>query len=154
MPGFQFQLDPVLRHRRMIEDQCQRDLAKVMRKRMILMNQVRRLQQTITQSKHQLSGSLLGKVDMNRVGQFAAYSGEAAAVAHGLVVELAVVEKRIDQARQRLLDATKQRRVIETLRDRRYQKWLTDQRRREEAELDEVTTSQYTRRLLNMEAHP
>ena len=154
MAAFHFQLEPVLRHRRMMEDRCQRELAKAMRKRMILMNQIRRWQQTITQSKHELSDGLVGKVDMNRVSQFATYSGQATQAAQSLVVELSVAEKQIEQARQQLSEAVKQRRVIETLRERRYEKWLQDQRRREDAQVDELATGRYTRELLRMEVSP
>lgn len=145
MATFQFRFETVLRQRRMIEDERQRDLAKLYRRRMILQNQIRHMQDTIRESKHELSDTLVGQVDLSRVGQFAAYSGQVASRAHEIVRELAKIEQEVDSARARLIEASRGRKAIELLRERHLAVFRTEQRRREERELDEVATQQYTR---------
>lgn len=145
MAKFRFQFEPVLFQRRAEEDSCQRDLAKSLRTRMILCDQLRQLQQDITVQKRQLSGALVGRVDMERVAHFACYSGQTTHRAHTLVVRLAGVEKQIEAARLRLLEATRARKAMEILRDRRYQQWKTQIERREVAQLDELAVQWHGR---------
>lgn len=147
MARFKFKFDAVLRHRVAIEDGCQRDLAKELRQRMILEDQVRRMQQTIVESKRQLGDALVGEVQMQRIAGFARYSGQVAQRANSLVARLAVVEKQIDQARGRLVEATRGRKAIEILRDRHYQRWVREQDRRETVQLDDLALQAHGRKI-------
>ena len=61
MAQFVFKLEPVLQQRRLAEDQCQRDLAKVTRERMILLDQPRLMQTTIASSTRKLRDGPIGK---------------------------------------------------------------------------------------------
>ena len=147
MPLFQFNLEPVLFQRRTREEESQRELAKVMRQRMILLAQLRQMQQTITDSKQALGHSLVGKVDLNQTAQFARYSGQVSVRAHAFVAKLATLERQIQKAQQEFNQAVRARKVLERLRERRYQLWLAQEHRREAAELDELATQRYARRL-------
>ncbi len=131
-----------------MEDQRQRELAKHLRTRMIFHDQIREMQDTIRDSKQSLADGLVGKVDLTRVGQFARYSGHAAQRARQIVIRLAGIEKQIDEARQLLLDATKQRKSLDLLRDKHRAQWRYEQDRRETNELDELATTRYARRLM------
>ena len=145
MARFQFKLDPVLFKRRAEEDGCQRDLAKSLRQRMVLRDQLRMMQQAIGQSKQQLAGGLQGQVDVSQVLQFAQYSGQVTHRAHAFVVRLSVVEKQIDAGRNRLMEATRARKALEILRDRRYQQWRRQTQRREDAQMDELAVQRHGR---------
>ena len=118
MPAFRFRFEIVLRHRTLIEDECQRDMAKVLRHRMILQDQLRLMQETIVDSKRQLGDGLIGRVDLDRVAQFARYSSQVAQRARDIVQKLVTAEKQIEIARQKLLKATRDRKALELLRDR------------------------------------
>ncbi|MEX0776175.1 MAG: flagellar export protein FliJ [Phycisphaeraceae bacterium] len=147
MPQFEFKFQTVLRHRQIVEDQAQRELAQVMRQRMILMNQLRSMQDSIRQSKHDLGASLVGQVSMAQVGDFARYSGQVTQRAQQLVTGMASVEQRIVTARDKLLTATRARKAMELLRDRQHQEWKRQQDRRETAELDELAVQGHARQL-------
>jgi flagellar protein FliJ len=148
MAKFQFRFQTLLAHHRREEDQRQRELAQHLRRRMILHDQIRDMQDTIRDSKQSLADGLIGKVDLTRVGQFARYSGHAAQRARQIVLRLAGIEKQIDQARQVLLDATKQRKSLELLHEKHKAQWRYDQNRRETNELDELATTRYAHRLM------
>jgi flagellar protein FliJ len=148
MAKFQFRFNTLLKHRRRIEDQRQRTLAQHLRTRMILHDQIREMQDTIRDSKRSMADGLIGKVDLTRVGQFARYSGHAAQRARQIVVKLAGLEKQVELARAELLDATKQRKALELLRDKDHAKWRYEQDRKETNELDELATSRYARRMM------
>jgi len=143
MPAFVFKLEPVLRQRQMAEDQRQRELAQLMRHQMIMMDQLRQMQQTISGSKQDLAGSLVGKVDLQAVSGFARFSGQTTQRAHGLVRKLAELEQQVQAARQRLIEASRERRAIEKLKQNRYEQWKREHERREAAVMDELAMQNY-----------
>lgn len=145
MAGFHFSLEPVLRQRQLAEDRCQRELAKVLRQRMILQTQIDQVQQTIRSAKRDLAGDLIGFVDLDRVSRFAHYSGQMAQRVEQIHVRLAAGKKQVDQARKNLLHATGARQALDLLRERHWQRWRRDQERREAAELDDLATGQFIR---------
>jgi len=145
---FTFRYQTLLDHRRRLEDEAQRDLARHLRTRAILHDQLRDQQDTITRSKHDLAGALVGKVDVAAVSSFARYSGSVAARARQIVTRLAQLEKEIDAARRRLLDATRKRKVLDLLHDRHHEQWKREQAARETAELDDLTTQRYARLIM------
>jgi flagellar FliJ protein len=151
MPIFRFAYETVLHHRRRIEEDRQRELAQHLRHRMILLDQLRLMQQTIRDSKLELGDALVGKVNLQRIAQFAQYSGQTAIRAQQIVQRLVGVEQEIDAARARLLEATRDRKALELLKDQRRRAWLREQNRREAAELDEIAVQRHARRLMALE---
>lgn len=147
MVKFRFKFDPLLRHRRDEEDRYQREMAKLLRHRLILQTQVSQLQQAICDSKRRLTGDLVGRVDMEQVSQFAHYSGQMTQRAQEIVLRIASVEKQIVEGREKLLAATNARQALELLRDRRWGRWRLDQENREAAELDDQATQQFVRQV-------
>lgn len=148
MARFVFPYQTLLRHRERVEDERQRELAEQMRLRLILTNHLQQMQQTVRDSRHDLGQSLVGRVDMSQVGQFAAYSARVTNAGHAMVRRLAEVEKNLVTARQRLLEATSQRKALELLRDRQQAAWQQDQNRREAATLDDLALQTHQRNLL------
>jgi len=143
MPAFVFKLDPVLRQREMVEDQRQRELAQLMRHQMIMMDQLRNLQQAISGSKRDLSQSLVGKVDLEAVSGFARFSGQTTQRAQGMVRKLAELEQQVQAARQRLIEASQERQALEKLKERQYEQWKREHDRREAAMMDELAMQNY-----------
>lgn len=148
MARFVFPYQTLLQQRERVEDQRQRELAEQMRLRLILTNHLRQMQETVRESRHDLSHSLMGRVDMSQVGQFAAYSARVTQAGHAMVRRLAEVEKSLALARARLLEATSQRKALELLRDRQQTAWQQEQNRRETAALDDLALQAYRRREL------
>lgn len=147
MARFKFRYETVLRQRRNVEDQRQRELAQHLRGKMILENQLRQMQQTIRDSKQQMGTGLVGTVDLAGIGRIAQYSAQVRVRGQQIAVQLAQREKQIIEARQRLLEATRQRKALDILRDKHYRRWVAEQNRRETVELDDLTNQRYARRL-------
>lgn len=145
MATFKFKLEPVLKQRRILEDQGQRELAKLLRQRMILHDQLRSMQRTITESKRALTGTLLGTVNLEQAGRFARYSDQVTQRARSIVLELAQLEKSIEASRQQFLAVSRDRKAIELLRDRRLEAWKKQRRRAEDTVVDEIATQRYVR---------
>ena len=148
MPRFTFRFTVPLRQALSQEQQSQRALAQLLRSRMIFETQLRQMQQTISQAKHQLGNRLTGKVDLTAVGEVARYAGDSTLRRRELVQRLGQLEHQVAQARQELLAATQRRRSFELLRDRDFAAWRKDQSRRETRVLDDVAARAYTHKLV------
>ena len=151
MAGFVFKLQAVLKQRQAIEDQKQRELAMVMRQRMILMDQLKREQQTITASKHALGQALVGRVDLSRVGDFARYSSQTTQRAMQIVNHLAGLESKVEQARKSLVEAMRNRKALDLLKEKHQRQWQQRQDRLEAAALDELAVQRHARAMLERE---
>ena len=149
---FTFRYDTLLKHRRILEDRAQRQLADQVRTRMILTDQLTQMQQDIGRSKGDLGDALVGRVDLSRVGDFTRFNAQATVRGRQLVQRLAQMQAKEDAARRQLLDATRQRKALELLRDKDRAAYDADQERRETAELDELSSQAYTRRLFAEQA--
>jgi flagellar FliJ protein len=139
MARFAFKLEPVLRHRKMVEEQHQRELAR-------LAGQLRQLQEELkaldAQAKavaddvrsHHASGPLNMEFLMSHRRYVAAMQDRALR----LVQRMSVLQRQIDEARVALVEASKRRKSIEKLKERQHQRWLDDQSLRQVKELDEI----------------
>ena len=145
MAKFVFQFDTLLRHRRNVEEKRQRELALVLRKRTDLLDELRSAQQTIRDSKRSLTEGLIGRIDMSSIGHFVRYSAQSASRAHGIVDQLAVLERDVEDARLRLLEAVKARKALELLEEKHRKSWQLRQDRLEAEALDELSVQRFAR---------
>lgn len=145
MADFYFRYESVLEQRRRTERQRQRELAEVESKRQSMHSQLRQMQQTIDHSRGQMREQLVGKVDLTAIGAVSQYSAQVTFRGQQIVQELAQVERQVEAARQRLQEATRQRKIMEQLKEREYDRWQWHQRRAERREQDELANQQYVR---------
>ena len=145
MATFQFELQPLLEHRQRIEDEKQKTLAQQLRLREALERQLRELQETVVSDKHTMKQQLIGKVDVSRIRQHALHGHQVSIRAQQLLMRLAQLMQQIDAARAELIEASRERKAVEKLREKRYQAWQREQNKREARQLDEIAVQQYTR---------
>lgn len=147
MATFTFKFEAVLRHRRLVEDERQRALAKLLRQQMIYQSNLRTMQGTISDDKHQMGGALVGQVDVNRIRQHAAHVAQVTGRAQQIAVKLLALHRQIEHARTQLQEATRQRKAIELLHDRHLSQWRQQMNKRETNELDEIATQAHGRNI-------
>ena len=143
MQAFQFRYQAVLKQREVIEQQRQRAFAQLMHQRNAKFAQLREMQETISASKREAAGGLVGTVNLGSIAGIARYSASCALRGNALVREIAQLEIQVEQARNALVEASKNRKALELLRDRQRQDWELEQRRMEAKLLDEQTTQAY-----------
>ncbi len=146
MAGFQFKLEPVLKHRQMIEDQNQREMAQLLRRQLILQTQLRNLQQTITDDKRSIADALVGNVDVTQIRRHGIHSNQLTLRIQMIAVELLKLNQQIDIAQNILIDAMKSRKAVEILREKQLKRWQSERQRRQISQIDEFTTQAYIRR--------
>lgn len=144
MPKFFFNLQAALAQRKTLEQQKMLVVADLERARLALEDRLRNMNTRVTEEREELRTQLAGNassgglVDLRGVR----FQTNAALTTHvhaqQLVLQLAGVHKRIDKARKDLLEATTRRKAVETLRERRYEAWKDEQKRKETATLDDI----------------
>jgi flagellar export protein FliJ len=139
MARFVFRLSGVLRHRRHIERQRQRELAVLEARMAVQRSLFAELDQSVRASLDDLRRNrLIGRIDVAFLQAHRRYMIAMRKKAFDMAADMAALQQQIDAARAALIRAATDRKALDLLRERRKSEWLADQNRREIAELDEV----------------
>lgn len=147
MPRFRFELQAVLDTRKRAEDFCRREVATLELERGELENGIRGRQQSIVDSREETREGLVGMIQPDRLRSSANASLAMMRDAQRSVLELAGIHRRLETARGTLREASRDRRAIELVRERRFEAWKTETERREQSALDEIATIRGARRV-------
>jgi flagellar FliJ protein len=139
MAKFIFKLEGVLRQRKHIEQEKQRQLA-VRQKQLVELHQVlREMQQTVETTNDDLrKNRLIGRLNMEFIAAHRRFLTGMQKQAMGIAQKMAIAQRSVDEARLELAEAAKQRKAIEKLKEKQLERWRAEQSRRESAELDEI----------------
>jgi flagellar FliJ protein len=134
---FRFELQAVLDLRERVERDRQIVVAELEAQRVTLEDVIRQCQESLVQERATLRAMLEGS-DLRAARQQYAVAGRLTTRAQRAVLELAGVHKRLEAARAALLEASRQRKAVELLRERRYEEWKHARDKAEAAALDEL----------------
>jgi flagellar FliJ protein len=140
MPRFRFPLEPLLKARRHEERKKQLAVAVLERQRLELEDTLRRQNVFIEAGRRSLADRLQGSIDIDALRTHARATIKAMQHANRLVLEIAGVHKRIETARGELVEATRDRRAVELLRERRFDAWKARIEKAEDADTDELAS--------------
>ena len=140
MVRFRFALDPLLKVRHRHEQVAQREVAELQRERLTMEDRIRAKQRLLAEGRLARRTALTGTLNIDALRGHAGSTLRVMRDAQRDVLELAGVHKRLESARAKLIDATRARRAVELLRERRYEVWRREHERRETAALDELAT--------------
>ncbi|MAH65581.1 MAG: flagellar export protein FliJ [Phycisphaerae bacterium] len=146
MPKFRFQLQAVLDARLRAEREEHRRVAELEASRRRLEDGLRRRQSQIGEARSQLRGRLEGRIDASSLRGQANASLAEMRDAQRVVLELAGIHRRLEALREDLRAASRARRTVEILKERRFEAWRREEDRREQAELDEMAVIRGSRR--------
>ena len=146
MARFRFSLQVLLELRRRQEQNVQRELAAAERHKLELERQLHEQQQDMIASRDTLRSALTGRLDPGALRHKASSSLQAMRLVHQIARDLAAAHVRQESIRARLVEAMRNRRAIELLRDRRLESWRTEQARSEADALDELAVTSAARR--------
>jgi flagellar FliJ protein len=148
MAKFRFELQAVLNARLRAEELQQRRVAELEASRRKLEDGLRARQARIGESRAQLRGRLMGAIDPSMLRGQANASLAGMRDAQRVVLELAGIHRRLQSVMAELRAASRDRRAVEILKERRFEDWRREQDRREQAELDEIAMIRGSRRLM------
>ena len=143
---FRFRYQSLLDLRVRAEEASQRALAAAQRQAQTLRAQIEAMDQAMASSRLELADALTGQVEVSRVAAVAALGAEQQTHRRAIEREITAQLPAVEQARQDLAEASRQRRVLEQLRDRHADAWRLRQRRRDQAAMDEIAAAQWQRR--------
>ena len=139
MPKFTFKLEGVLSLRRREEQRRQRDVAERVARAAEARTEVERLNRDLVAAVASLrDGKLVGSVDVAYLASHRRYTNDVARRGSEQMRRLALAERDVNEARAKLVEATRQRKVLETLRDKHEARWRSEIIRRELAEADDA----------------
>ncbi len=139
MPKFVFQLEGALRQRKQLERMKQRELAVQVAEMNRLTEQLRQLESTVqTATSDVRTNRLTGVLDMAFLAGHRRFMIATQRQSMQMVQRMALQQKQIDEARSVVAEAAKQRKIIEKLREKQFERWKTELSRKELADADEV----------------
>ena len=139
MPKFVFQLDAVLRHRKMLEEQRMRELGAAQAEMAQMEAELRAMDETTrTVTSDLRDNRLTGKLDMAFLAAHRRYVLAMQRRAMELAQRMAQQQQVVDAARRALAEAAKQRKIMDKLKERQQERWKTEQSRKESEQLAEV----------------
>lgn len=154
---FVFELEAVLRARKASERTRMLEMAVIERERLAVEARLQELQRQIGEEKRELRGQLGNDtasgagaagvmLDLRGVRFQAGSALRLMTSAQRAVLELAGIHARVERARRALLEAATARKAVEALRDRRREAWVMEQKRLDEAVMDELAVVGHARR--------
>jgi flagellar protein FliJ len=139
MARFVFQLEGVLRHRRNVEKERQRQMAVVQAAMQQLEVDRQKIEQEVKDSLADLRDNrLVGPIDLSYLAAHRRFIMAMQRKATQVAQRMALVQRQLDDARAALAEAAKQRKIIEKLRDKQFARWTEDRNAKEARELDEI----------------
>src|SRR5262245_54016690 len=139
MAKFEFKLEGVLRQRKHVEQQKQRELALKQRQLVEMQAELQQLQAKVQQANDDVrQNRLVGRLDMQFLAAHRRFLAGIQRQGVAIAQKMALAQRAVDDARAALAEAARQRKVIEKLREKQLQRWRADIERRELAELDEI----------------
>ncbi len=141
MSKFVFKLQPVLDQRERDERDHQLVVAQLESERLALESRIRMCQQMMDDERSTLSQALAPgqQVDLKAVKMQAGASLTHNFEAQRTVLELAGVFRKLQSAREALVQAAAKRKAVELLRDQQKEAFKQEQDRREAQDLDEMS---------------
>lgn len=146
MAKFSFRLQKVLKVREATRRQRRADLAEALHAERILTGQAQQLlreKDGLRRSTQQAAGT--GEIDVARLLSMQRYEFVLKNQLRELGLRQQQLQTEIERRRDRLLEADREVRVLEKLRDRQETQFMEDEQRRETLQMDEVAQLQQQR---------
>jgi len=139
MATFRFRLETLLKMRRDERDVQRQQYAKALEAQRILHDQVAQVQQEILETQQLLrNASAPGAVDIDRLLRSHRYELLLAAQKQQLEQQAQRVAQEVERRRSNLLQADREVRLLEKLKERQLEAFQRNEERREQKLLDEI----------------
>jgi flagellar protein FliJ len=114
MPRFEFQLEGLLRQRRSIERQRQRELAMIQLEMRQQEEELKQVDGAVQEATRDICDNrLVGALDMNFITAHRRFVAATQRKAMAIVQKMALIQRRLDEVRKSLAEAATRRKVVE-----------------------------------------
>jgi len=147
MKKFKFRLEPVLKLRQQQEDAKKRVVGALLQDIYTEQQRALELAAALREEGEELKRQYQsGQVDLEWIGHYFRYAHQVQQAIGQRVNNVTVIQKRLNEARNELVHAARQRRILSKLKEKRRQRYMARLRRLEAIEQDEIGTQRYIRR--------
>src|SRR4051794_27003829 len=127
MARFVFKLHTVLKQRKRLEQEKQRELAVRHAKQVALEDQLKRMDESLKQASEDLRRNhLTGSIDLSFLAAHRRFLTSMQRQGMQLVQQIAAAKAHVEDARRQLAEAAKRRKAIDRLRERALDTWRAD----------------------------
>jgi flagellar FliJ protein len=145
MRGFKFKLQAVLDHRQKKEDILKKELAdkkmRYEREKMILAQ----LRKKLSDTQQDLRNKQKDRFEAAEAAVYSKYFDRAEREIEFQLIKLTDIASEVQKAQDRLLEAAKDKKIIEKLYDKQLKEYKQELDRLEQAMTDELSTVRYNR---------
>jgi flagellar FliJ protein len=138
MRKFVFKLESVLRQRVQTEKRRQRELADLQARLTVLTTTLRAAEGQIRDTTRIVRANRVGPLDTKLLAEGARFTSAVRQKTARLSSEIEALRPQLAQAHDALVEAAKQRKVLEKLRETQKLQWVAAQQKKESRALDEV----------------
>ncbi|MBN2402569.1 MAG: flagellar export protein FliJ [Spirochaetes bacterium] len=147
MKKFQFKLHKLLDLREAREKQIKNELAELVNQQNIERNKQIELQQSMSQRKEALRTSMVKKTfSYNEVLTYERFTDNATKAINIAETKIRQMEPAIQRVRGRLMEASKEKKVVEKLKERKYREYLYNLNREITKENDDTNQKIYLKK--------
>lgn len=139
MPKFQFNLQAVLTQRLHAEKEKQRALGVLLEQMARHEAELLQLDRLVKDASADLrTNRLTGSVDLAFIAAHRRFVLATERKARTVIQKMSLLQRHVDEARALLVEAARARRVVEKLRERKFEEWKANLLKQDQAEIDEV----------------
>jgi len=139
MARFKFNLDGVLRQRKLVEDQRRRAFGEVQRRYAAMEAELRAMDDEVKRATDDLRDNhLVGRISVDYLAAHRRFTMAMQRKALAHAERMSPVRSELEAARAALVEAAKQRRIMEKLREKREADWKANEARKDAAAMDEI----------------
>ncbi|HYH02618.1 MAG TPA: flagellar export protein FliJ [Bacillota bacterium] len=149
MKKFKFKLETVLKVKVRIEEERKRQLQKAELVRNAAQTELQRRQDELTATLADYQRSLQQKFDRYLANDYYDYLQWLERQRQDAVMYLERCEGEVDTARRYLVEATRERKILDKLKEQAYQAYLAEELKAEIDFLDELGTGRFVRKESN-----
>jgi len=150
MKKFKFRLENLLRLRRQEEDQKKQVVGILMSKIQEQQQQALEMAAAIQQEGQKLKQHYTeGTVDLDWVGHYRVYVMHLQQAINERIKKVAEIQEKLKVAREELVKAAQQTKILEKLRERQKERYDRASQRIETVQQDEISSSVFVREILS-----
>jgi flagellar FliJ protein len=145
MDTFTFRLQPVLDHRKRLEDQAKQEFAKAKSRELEAREELTNIECAFGEGQYEMAEARQDDIDLAEVSACQRYLNRLKTEMlnqNDLVATLHVVS---EEKRTGVVDGMKSRKIVERLKQRQYEQFMIDINRLEQKQTDELATTRHRR---------
>lgn len=140
---FKFKLEPVLSLKEKIEDSKKRELGVATMHKEVLLNeklQLMKKKEEAIQAVKSHNSTVVDVQSLKAFNQYSVYMEQAIKAKNKQVQE---AQNKVDEKREELLEAVKERKILDNLKDIQNEVFMEEEKREEQRILDDIVTYKY-----------